>query len=143
MQKINNRNIYNFCNNFNFDKMDKNKVFLVSFLATLTLLTYFLGSSITGQVTKTSYCDVTGCYELCISDTDCMDNNVCCAARNFGICKESCTEKFVFHPETDYPVPFIEAPTQVNTLLYGFLILLTLFIGAVYLLHNKIIHIKK
>ena len=121
------------------------RLFLYSFVYTLGILLFFLGSSITGKVVQTAYCDSLNCYDYCTTNTDCALGEVCCSEKDFGICKTDCDDLFVFTPEMEvqFPLPQLEQPLRPDhTLLYVFLLVLTLIIGALYFLAGKKIHIK-
>lgn len=123
----------------------RERLFVYSFVYTLGILIFFLGSSITGKVVQTGYCDGLNCYEYCKTKSDCSLNEICCSEQNFGICKTDCEKEFVFTPEMDvqYPFPELEQPLRSdNTLLYVFLLILTAIIGGLYFLAGKKIHIK-
>ena len=121
------------------------RLFAYAFVYTLGILLFFLGSSITGNVVQTSYCDGLDCYDYCKTNSDCSLNEVCCQEQKFGICKADCKKEFVFEPEMDvqYPFPELEQPLRPdNTLLYVFLLILTAIIGGLYFLAGKKVHIK-
>ena len=92
----------------------RERLFVYSFVYTLGILIFFLGSSITGKVVQTSYCDGLNCYDYCKTNSDCSLNEVCCQEQNFGICKTNCEQEFVFTPELDvqYPFPELEQPLK-------------------------------
>ena len=121
-------------------------LFTLSFMATLGLLLFFLGSSITGQVVQTMYCDNATCYDFCTAKTDCLAGEICCQEQTFGLCKDSCETEFNvdIKYEGSYPFPKVDSPApQVNTVLYGVLAIITLIIGAIYFFFGgKVVHIK-
>ncbi len=123
----------------------QNRLFIYAFVYTLGVLLFFLGSSITGNVVQTGYCDDTRCYDYCKTNSDCSLNEVCCQEKDFGICKTECEAEFVFQPDVDvqYPLPELEQPLRPDyTLLYVFLLILTAVIGGLYFLAGKKVHIK-
>ncbi len=123
----------------------RERLFAYSFVYTLGMLFFFLGSSITGNVVQTGYCDDLNCYDYCKTNSDCSLNEACCQEQNFGICKTECENEFVFTPEIDvqYPFPELEQPLKPdNTLLYVFLLILTATIGGLYFLAGKKVHLK-
>ena len=74
--------------------------FLIVFLGTLGFLFFALDSSITGKVVQTSFCDDSGCYDFCKTQSDCSVG-VCCQEQDFGICKQDCEQEFVFNPNME------------------------------------------
>jgi len=118
--------------------------FVVLFIATLGFLFFALGTSITGNVVQTAYCNEKGCFDFCKTNSDCIIGR-CCEEKTFGICKQECDQEFVLTPDIDvvYPLPYTELPQKTgNPLLYSSLIFLTLLIGTLYFLAGKKIHIK-
>lgn len=122
--------------------MDRDKLFTLSFILTMTLLLYFLGNSITGHVIQTSYCDDSGCHEFCTSSTECSAQEVCCQVQDFGVCKSGCDNQYEMLAEVEYPVPYTEMPVKPSSYLYISLIFLTVIVGTLYFLSNKKVHVK-
>ncbi|MBD3203861.1 hypothetical protein GF327_06175 [Candidatus Woesearchaeota archaeon] len=124
----------------------KEKFFLISFIFSLVILSFFLGNSITSWVTKSMYCSSEGCKAYCDNTQECSLDEACCQKESFGICepKNECEKlyepNFEFeNPDIDTSIkyPISEKPSQINQpWFYFFLILIVLFIGFFYLFNK-------
>ncbi|MDD5087079.1 MAG: hypothetical protein PHV16_04990 [Candidatus Nanoarchaeia archaeon] len=123
----------------------KEIVFLVSLFIAFSLLLYFIGTSITGYVVQSMYCEDGICKEFCKFNSDCSGKEICCQLGDFGVCEElsACESPYSFQPKMELQLkktPNIENPaniTQGKIVLYlvtGFLVVL---IGAIYFLGEK------
>ncbi|MBN1501996.1 hypothetical protein JW930_00495 [Candidatus Woesearchaeota archaeon] len=117
--------------------------FIVSFFLTLSLLLFFLGSSITGFAMQSMHCKDGICREICRTNAEC-DKGICCDQGGFGVCKQECDSQFMYQPATivspeiSYQGPYLEKPQSVsNIFIYIGLIILALSIGAVYFFERK------
>lgn len=79
--------------------MDKKEIFLLTLVVgVMIMLTYFLGLSMTGYVTFSTFCDESGCKEICKFNDDCIgDNEICCDGKGIGFCEHisECQKPFV------------------------------------------------
>ena len=126
--------------------MEKREVvFLVLLFVTFTTLLYFLGTSITGYVVQSMYCNNGVCKEFCMFNSDCVGNEICCEIGDFGVCEDRsiCEKPYSFQPDVEIDLrkmPNLESPTNITPgkiLIYivsGFLVVL---IGAFYFLGKK------
>lgn len=125
--------------------MDKRELlFTVVFVFSLTILLYYLGSSITGFATQSMYCEDGTCKEFCKFNSDCTAaDEFCCQKEDFGICESSsvCKKQYTFHPEEvdiESMSPLEKpAPTKGRIAFYSVLVALTVFIGVIYFLKRK------
>jgi len=103
--------------------MRNEKLFIIAFILSFSIIGFFYSSSITGFVVQTSYCTSEGCHSLCKSNTDCLNGYVCCEHFGRGIClrTEECEKEFVFSPEVKAML-VIEQPA--NTVKSGFYLIL-------------------
>lgn len=76
---------------------NKESIFLISLVIALGLSVFFLGSTITGNMTRTMHCNGMECNDFCASDSECVKAGyVCCDVAGEGVCqqKDSCAERF-------------------------------------------------
>ncbi|MBW2988086.1 hypothetical protein DRJ48_00855 [Candidatus Woesearchaeota archaeon] len=121
--------------------MDRDKRFLMTFVASLAAILFFMGATLSGYViySFTMYCEHGICKTFCYFDEDCSRGEVCCTKLDFGVCvpKDKCEHPYELEPfvyDTN-KLPDIERPAPVsenNLLLYTILLLLIVGIGAVY-----------
>jgi len=122
----------------------KEVVFSVAFVGCLGVLLFFLGSSITGLITQTMFCENGVCRKLCRTDYDCVRNELCCNHGGIGVCEEleDCAEPYVLQPDVEVDTtqmmnrPAVEQPSsarQSNTVVLFVLIALAITIGLFYL----------
>ena len=72
----------------------KELIFTIAFTLSLMSIIYFLGSSITGHVVQTMYCEDGICDEFCKYNKDCTnEGEVCCDVEGFGVCRVECEEE--------------------------------------------------
>jgi hypothetical protein len=113
--------------------------FMISFLAML----YLLGSSITGYVTQTQFCDDGICTDFCRFNADCnYPYDVCCDEGGFGVCRPSalCGSLYMFSVASEGEIdmdnlPEVERPASfsyVTPLLLLFLLMAMLVIAILY-----------
>ena len=129
--------------------MEKREVvFLVLLFVTFATLLYFLGTSITGHVVQSMYCEKGVCKEFCRFDSDCIGREeICCQKGDFGVCEllSLCEKPYIFQPEIvdmnfESKTPYLESPTTViksKIIIYVVLILLATLIGIIYFSKRK------
>jgi hypothetical protein len=127
--------------------------FAVVFTVGIVLTLYFLGTSITGFMVQSMYCDQGECREFCIYETDCTKlDEMCCDINGYGVCTHvsDCSKNYEFSIESDVEnLPTLETPAPVlksNMALYGIIFGLLLMIGYIYFVsrkHSKKAHSKK
>ena len=123
-------------------------IFTITFIVSLALSLYFLGSSITGFVVQSMHCPGSICKELCRFNTDCTGTNeICCDIGGFGVCEKvsECEEEYLLQLEADVEnLPKVESPTPVqksNVMIHTIVTLLILLVGLLDFLGRK--HSKK
>ncbi|MBW2990537.1 hypothetical protein KY348_02410 [Candidatus Woesearchaeota archaeon] len=121
------------------------------FFLGLIILIYFLGSSITGYVVQTMYCDEDKCQEFCKYDKECKNpGELCCDKGGFGVCENplTCDKGYVYSPEAkmnfdfyaELKEPAEQSPAYIEkTKIRIFLVLLAaaLAIGIIYAYRRK------
>jgi len=97
----------------------KEKAFAMCFVVSLMVSLFLLGSSITGYITGTMYCENGKCHEQCRFDSDCAAG-LCCDGGTSGYCIDICENPYVLSPG-ESAEPFTDSPKSFGTiaLLFG------------------------
>ncbi len=85
--------------------MDRDLVFIITFIITVSLIAFFLGSSLTGNAVL---------KQSCFSDADC-EHGKCCNYGSYSLCGETCMNT-----------------TTQKTEIQAVLLILSLIIGIIY-----------
>ncbi len=117
-------------------------IFTGAFIVALTLMVYFLGTSITGFFALTMHCEEGVCNEICRATTDCDAPELCCDKGNFGVCEEraACEKEYILQPELEVDLKEIPLPSpteKTNIIFYSVLAALIIVIGAAYFSKRK------
>ncbi|MBN2422423.1 hypothetical protein JXB41_04295 [Candidatus Woesearchaeota archaeon] len=125
---------------------NKDKFYVFIFIGLFSIILIYMGSSITGWLIQSMYCNDEGCTNFCRINQDCSIDEVCCQAENTGICKlkTECTQ--LYKPsfesgveiDVDINAPVVEQPGKITEpWIYLVLIMLVLAIGIVCFLRKK------
>lgn len=121
--------------------MDKEDlIFTGAFIVALTLMVFFLGTSITGYFALTMHCEDGICKEMCEATTDCDAPETCCDKGNFGVCEETCEKEYELQPQLDIApsqIPMKSPTPETNIVFYSVLAVLIIVIGAAYFSKRK------
>jgi len=126
--------------------MEKKELIAITiFVAGLTLVAYLLGSSITGYIVQTMYCEDGLCKEFCQYSSDCFGEKICCQKNDLGICEEptNCQQEFQFQPGADFNPenqPTLESPAPIQKriiFIYSFLAIAFIVAGIILYFSNK------
>jgi hypothetical protein len=117
----------------------KDRLFLATFVSTLAILVFFLGSSIIGYVFYSSslYCEGGLCKGFCHYDEDCFGGEVCCSKLDFGVCTPAaeCELSLEMANGGDEKMPGIETPaggSSNHAAIFSVLILAAMILGAIH-----------
>ena len=130
--------------------MHRDTVFTYAFIFSLTAALFFLGNSITGNVTQSMHCTSEGCAPVCRSSYECPTGLTCCSNSGLGVCREYCTTELISELESNPPitaVPKLDRPgsfdkprdLQTELFFYGSIVSVILLLGFFYYIytHNE------
>jgi len=125
------------------------RLFSAVFMASLAIILYLLGSSITGYISQSMHCEDGICYRFCDSNEACPQSKVCCDNGGFGVCKGTCDTEYLFTPEIEQDIrvttnferqPVVEEPApQLGNIVMLLMVILglILLIGLVYYINHS------
>lgn len=125
--------------------MSRDWGFAITFVVGLTLTLYFLGTSITGLMVQSMYCDQGECKEFCRFTSDCTGvDEMCCDVNGYGVCEYvlDCGKNYEFNIESDVEnLPTLEQPAPIleaNIALYSGLLFIFVLIAIPFFKYKKL-----
>jgi hypothetical protein len=110
--------------------------YIISFIIAFIALSYFLKGATTGRVVQTMQCTDAGCYEFCMSHSDCYPDQLCCESLGRGVCVKECQKEYLFTPEIQGLPPHVEEPNKQDMAFYHMLLIVSTCIAFIYAYHR-------
>ncbi len=94
-----------------------NLLFSTTFLITLSVLLFFLGTSDTGMFSATEQCEHGICRQTCRFDSDCEAGQACCDSDGTGVCESylPCDKPYKYDVESDIRSDYREVKNHLDS----------------------------